>query len=803
MATMIFSESTGDNALPKDITSQLDNLHGKMRRGDDLGDHALVTVPGATDEQIRLSHINADYASIFFEIRGASNTNPHDDANPHVDANPHDVTYLYVGTFEAEEAQRQAQGMSLSYDAASGITSIRHEPALPQLPWEPTAQLGGGDDNPWANPFSDGQAAGDPAVDYGENPYAQELNPAKELGSFNADDVQRELGISPDTFDLARNATSESQLDFLLHNAPVFEAQALKALVSGRTIAQVKEYQALALPGSVDASDGPDQQQPTAEQLVSGLVHPANSGEFTIVDSDKSDIGKVISGGDFQKWRVFLHPSQQQFVTKDFNGPARIKGGAGTGKTVVLVHRTNHLLQQQKQGKPPRLMLTTRTSELAAAIKDQLLLLNPDAPIAEHPGEPGAWVAGIDTLAQWILERATPAEITAASNAVLGFPFIGGLKEFNTGQDLEVWQEAIALVDEDMPDPMDSMHFMSFEYNGVILSQEVSTEKHYLKVPRKARGTQLPKKKREIVWQIVTKFHELCQHHGRLTGPAIAAIAAEVLRSQLLSGTGRMFDHAMVDEGQDLNAGHWRMLRAAVQAGANDIFITADVHQHTSGPELTLSKFQISTRGRARELVVNYRTTRQNLKFAKALLGDEEWEDLDGVEEEGDTLSGYHSLRSGPQPVVQSCADFHGEIEWVSQMIQDWQRIGEEAGTPPRIAVFARTTALQGTVARALKKLGVATVQTPNAKSAGEKVCVTTFAQAKGHEYTHVALVGVGADTVPNQFSLLGLTGQEREDQLRRERSMLYVGASRARDQLVVSYSGAPSKLLPKAVLNM
>src|SRR5690606_20333066 len=105
--------------------------------------------------------------------------------------------------------------------------------------------------------------------------------------------------------------------------------------------------------------------------------------------------------------------------------------------------------------------------------------------------------------------------------------------------------------------------------------------------------------------------------------------AAEAAR--LLDGSGEArYRHAIVDEAQDLHAAHWRLLRALVPAGTDDLFIVGDAHQRIYGRPLVLSRYGIETRGRSRRLTVNYRTSREILTWCSAVMQGASVDDLEG-----------------------------------------------------------------------------------------------------------------------------------------------------------------------------
>src|SRR5947209_8852768 len=79
----------------------------------------------------------------------------------------------------------------------------------------------------------------------------------------------------------------------------------------------------------------------------------------------------------WEKWTVFLHPEQRQWVERDYSGPARVSGSAGTGKTIVALHRAAHLARANGNA---RVLLTTFSDTLAHALQTKLKRLLSNEP---------------------------------------------------------------------------------------------------------------------------------------------------------------------------------------------------------------------------------------------------------------------------------------------------------------------------------------------------------------------------------------------------------------------------------------
>ena len=318
------------------------------------------------------------------------------------------------------------------------------------------------------------------------------------------------------------------------------------------------------------------------------------------------------------------------------------------------------------------------------------------------------------------------------------------------------------------------------------------------------RGTPLNRKQPKQVWAVLESLMQTQAIDGQLFWPTMSAVGAEMLKVRVERGGGFLFDHVVVNEAQEFNAGHWRFLRACVASGPNDVFTAEDSHQRIYGNPLTLSHFGISTKGGAsRRLTVNYRTTKENLDYALRILVGGDMEFLDG-EGEVDSVGGYRSARTGPAPMIVTAASEDEEFAVAAALINGWLEEADRAAEDGprkevRVGVMCRTRGQLSRVVSGLADHGIDAVQTKNAELAShEQVSVMTMHGAKGMEFTHVILMGVGKEIMPLRYRLKHLSEEDARSALQRERSLLYVAASRARDALVITTVGERSELLPE-----
>ena len=249
----------------------------------------------------------------------------------------------------------------------------------------------------------------------------------------------------------------------------------------------------------------------------------------------------------------------------------------------------------------------------------------------------------------------------------------------------------------------------------------------------------------------------------------------------------------VVDEAQDFHAEEWRLIRAIVPSGPNDLFLVGDAHQRIYGRRITLRSCGINIQGRSANLRINYRTTEQIRAWAMAMLSGVEVDDLDG---EKVFERGYRSLLSGPAPEICHCASRGDE----QQVLKDKLKELLKHRRPEDICLVARTNKmLRGEYQQVLKDLNV-TYTLLDKTGEGKGVRLASMHRVKGLEFPVMILAGINSNTMPLRLPSLDADPIARAEHEERERSLLFVAATRARDRLIVTCSGTPSQLLDKCI---
>ena len=562
------------------------------------------------------------------------------------------------------------------------------------------------------------------------------------------------LGIDEHTRTIARLLTSDAHLDALERMIPEVQYNALYLLAGGLSVEEV--WQEVA------------QDAPSTPVDTGNLVKAMERTPSRVVFIDSNDELDKILEHPFAKWRVFLHPAQRKIAyAPRYAGPVQVTGGAGTGKTVTALHRAAYLArkageQLAGQESARSVLVTTFTKNLAEALQSQFDLLVDDEETRRR-----VEIRNVDSLAYRVIEQARGAR--------------PGIIE---GRELdELWAAAAAEAGLAFP-----ATFLNREWEQVILAQDLRTEEEYLTASRAGQGTPLGKAQRRQVWQVTQQVEAQLRALGGNTFTQLASEAAHLLRD----GTVTLpYRHVIIDEAQDLHPAQWRLLRAAAPAGPDDMFIVGDVHQRIYDNHVSLARVGVNVRGRSKRLTVNYRTTQEILALAVPALGKAA---VTGLDDETDTLTGYRSPLHGRRPEVVGAPTREAEMDALVARVRGWLDEGIEAHA---IGIAARSGQIHRAASAALEAEGIKTLSL-SAKSRANAVRVGTMHGMKGLEFQAVAVIGVADGIVPTPSAV---TPEEDDpvahaQDLQRERCLLFVACTRARDHLYLSYSGSPSPFL-------
>jgi len=556
---------------------------------------------------------------------------------------------------------------------------------------------------------------------------AQVQKPIRHPFASLTDDQMLDVGVPRDWLAIVR-ATAEEGLFDLLDRLP---AEAAEALLDHATGGRIEDHVAVAAPGA-DPFSHPDAQRrfrmvENLEELKAALEQP------------------------FEKWAVFLHPAQRALVERAWSGPARISGSAGTGKTIVALHRAAHLARSQDGS----VLLTTFSKPLATALtkkRDILALAEPDlaARVTVVALDQAAFDIYARQFGQPSMASASQvrAAIKAAQDAGFGTQF--------------------------------TPEFLFEEWDELVDAWNVTDGSAYATIPRLGRRTRLGPVQRDTAWQVFTFVQKRLTERNVTTWSQLYARLAEWLTGK----AGRLpFSHVVVDEAQDISVAQARFLAAVGQRGKEALFFTGDQGQRIFHLPFSWISLGIDIRGRGHTLKVNYRTSHQIRSTADRLLPGA-IVDVDGVEEgRGGTVSVF----DGPSPQIVLAESEDDEIVRVSDFLRGCLAEGMAAAD---LAILVRSQRQFSRARSAAKAAGLA-------HEVADGVTIAVMHDAKGLEFRGVAVMACDDDVIPDGERIAAIGDMaEMEAVYETERHLLYVACTRPRDRLIVSAIAPGSEFL-------
>ncbi len=556
----------------------------------------------------------------------------------------------------------------------------------------------------------------------------------KPLFATASDDALLALGVPPDWLEVVRTVDDDG-LFALADHLPAEAVEALLDLATGGRPAPRTPP-----PAGTDPFAHPDAQRrfrpvATAEELRQALDWP------------------------WDRWLVFLHPSQRDLVERRFGGPARVMGSAGTGKTVVALHRAVHLA---RRGAGERVLLATFSKSLAHALRLKLRKLVPaDDPIAGR-----IVVDHVDGVAHRLFQDAMGAKPNIASAAQVDAALRTAAAQVGTAF---------------------GHAFVATEWRTVVDAWQIRDWPAYRDVTRLGRRVRIGGQQREALWRLF----EIAQLHLRERNVVTWAQAVARVTEHFAGRAARPFTAAVVDEAQDVSIPQLRMLRAIVPDAPDALFFAGDIGQRIFQHPFSWLSQGVDVRGRSVSLKVNYRTSQQIRRQADRLLPPAVT-DVDGV---ADRREGIVSTFQGPEPEVVLFDDAAEEIETVGTWIADLVAGGL---APEHIGVFVRS---EDELERARKAARASRVPFDQLDDRIEetpgRLVVGTMHLAKGQEFRAVAVMACDEDVIPLQSRIEAASEESELDEIQEtERHLLYVACTRARERLLVSGVAPGSEFL-------
>lgn len=593
-------------------------------------------------------------------------------------------------------------------------------------------------------------AAGDqrPAVPAAKPPLFENV-PEDELLGF---------GVPVEWLETVRKVDEDELLEVAEH-LPGEAAEALLELATGGRPGRSAAAAATAAAAGAAAAVGGGPADPFA--------HPDASRRFRVM-ANADELARALEY-PWEKWAVFLHPAQRDAVEKDYNGPARVAGSAGTGKTIVALHRAVHLARANSDA---RVLLTTFSDALANAIRAKLRrLIGNELRLAERLEVHALDAVGERLYEAHVARPNSPARLRPR-------PQIASREQIE-----RLLADAVRGNEAPKPNP----RFLLGEWEDVVDDWQLETWEDYRDVQRIGRKTRLPETQRAALWEVFERVRRGLREQGVVTRAEMFGQLTESLRAR----RNPPFDFAVVDEAQDVSVAQLRFLAALGGDRPNALFFAGDLGQRIFRTPFSWKSLGVDVRGRSRTLRINYRTSHQIRMQADRLL-EPEVRDVDGnVEERRGTVSVFN----GPEPDVRV---FGGEEE-ESEAVGAWiaERVADGLA-PHEVGVFVRS---EGQLDRAREAARRSehpfAVLDERVETGTGRLSVGTMHLAKGLEFRAVAVMACDDEVVPLQERIESVAdAADLEEVYETERHLLYVACTRARDHLLVTAIDPASEFL-------
>lgn len=505
------------------------------------------------------------------------------------------------------------------------------------------------------------------------------------------------------------------------------------------------------------ATGGTPQRAKLVPADASPFDHPDALRRFRVM-SDVDELERAFAF-PWDKWTIFLHPAQREWVERDYSGPARVSGSAGTGKTIVALHRAVHLARTNPDA---RVLLATFSDTLANALHDKLRRLISNQPSLGERLE----VCAMDALGERLYE------------AHFGRPHMA---------EPEAVRAELATAAGMLADQRFGLPFLLSEWRDVVDAWQLGTWEEYRDVRRLGRRTRLSETQRAQLWPVFEHVRSQLQERGLVTRAGMY----ERLTSALLQRKHPPFEFAVIDEAQDISVAQLRFLAAFGAEAPNALFFAGDLGQRIFQQPFSWKSLGVDIRGRARTLRINYRTSHQIRMQADRLLAPEV-ADVDGNVE---NRSGTVSVFNGAEPHITRWQSQEIEAKEVGRWLE--QRI-DQGVQAQEIGIFVRSPGELDRARAAAAHAGLSFhLLDGSSQTAQGQLSIATMHLAKGLEFRAVAVMACDDEIIPSQERLESVADDaDLEEVYNTERHLLYVACTRARDHLWVSGVDPASEFL-------
>lgn len=518
---------------------------------------------------------------------------------------------------------------------------------------------------------------------------------------------------------------------------------------------------------------------PLEEATPSSLDATVSGDEVMLVeDVDPILFEHFVRTASYEKWMMYLHPSQRSFANRDFNGPAKLTGVSGSGKTSVLIHRAIRLARLYPGEK---VLVLTLNRALSRMIHDLVSL-------AMGEGTP----LNLEVKSFWELCRDKLHEIEP-QNHLLYTDKTVATNRFAVSEHIDdIWSEYYEKRnnnrDAEVLEPLHRTLLVRNIFPSDYIRQELDylrsalapTEREqYLALEREGRAIPLEERYRRCVMDGLVAWER------KMTD--VGAVDYLGLTTALYKHINRLepsYRCILVDEMQDFGTVELKIVRKLVRPAANDVFLSGDTAQSVLTKYHRLSDAGIDVIGRSHSILKNYRNSREILKAASELFqrNKEMFATATGIE----ILDPEFANFSSSPPLLLKAPSLIDEVLFALGHLHAKR---EDNGSQTFKSCIAVCGMAQVDLEDLAKQVSLEVLNGETNVVAG-KVFLSDLEQTKGFEFDSMIILNCAAPAIPHPY----LPAEESY----RELCKLYVAMTRAKRELIVSYSGAASSFLSK-----
>lgn len=479
----------------------------------------------------------------------------------------------------------------------------------------------------------------------------------------------------------------------------------------------------------------------------SPMIQKDSKRRFYIPQSIE-ELATLMENDEFEKWTIFLHPSQEKLVRREFNGPVLIEGGPGTGKTIVGIHRAVYLAENvYKASEGKKILFCTFSKKLTKVISSKLGIL-----MTQRGVENNVDVVSVDSFIFSTLKKA-----------------YGNVNNVN----LKAFDNLLEKLYNSV-NPKGSKSFYEFEYHEIIEKNNIKTLDDYLTVDRSGTGMPLDKKGRTLAWEFIQLLLTEKQNNNIYTFTDKAYELLEGLENGQLQAE---YDSIIIDEAQDLEPVKLKALCKCVKTTTNNVLILSDMNQRIFKLSTWKKDGGINIVGRTFYLSVNYRTTKQINDYARYQFVNSEMVTAH--------IKEYKSIINGADPTV---VGFKTESDQYKFIVSKTSELLQSGYLAHQICIVCPTNddcrQIQSILTYA--DINPTLLIDDVFPSENSGICICSIAGVKGLEFEVVILYNyneIGKNRVKDTDSVAIKINYDKLIECEK-----YVAATRARDELIITY---------------